>query len=52
MIAARVGDYSPRAFFVAQRRNLVVGAAQFECADGLKIFRLEIENVAVIFEGD
>jgi hypothetical protein len=43
MIAARIGDDSAAAFFICQRSDLVVGAAQFEGADGLKVFELKAE---------
>jgi hypothetical protein len=52
VIAAGVGYYAPGAFFVGERRDLVVGAAQFECADGLKIFRLQIESAAFVSQRD
>jgi hypothetical protein len=52
VIAAGVGDYAAGAFFVGQRRDLVVGAAEFEGADGLKVFRLEIKPAAFVFQRD
>jgi hypothetical protein len=52
VIAARVGDYAAGTFFVGQRRDFVVRTAQFEGADGLKVFRLEIESAAFVFERD
>jgi hypothetical protein len=41
MIAAGVGDDAAFPFFFAERGDLVVGAAEFERADGLQIFRLQ-----------
>jgi hypothetical protein len=47
VIAARIRDHSAAAFFICQRSDLVVGAAQFEGADGLQVFELE-EELALI----
>jgi hypothetical protein len=52
VIAARIGDDAAGAFFVRQRRDLVVRAAQFEGADGLEVFRLEIESAALVLQRD
>ena len=42
VIAAGVGDDAPPAFGLAQLRDGVVGATQFEAADGLQAFRFQI----------
>ena len=47
VIAARIGNDPAPAFFIAKRCDLVVGAAQFEGADGLQVFELE-EELALI----
>src|SRR5207244_3777371 len=47
MISAGVGDHSTLALFIAQRSNLVVGAAQFESTDGLQVLWLEIKLAVV-----
>jgi hypothetical protein len=52
MIAAGIGDNAARSLIVAQRRDFVVCAAEFEGADRLQVFRLEVEPVAVPFQGD
>jgi hypothetical protein len=52
MISARVCDDTAGTFFVSERCNLVVSATQFESADGLQIFRLEIKLAAVPLEGN
>jgi hypothetical protein len=43
VIAARIGDDSAAAFFVAKGCDFVICAAQFESADGLQVFELEVE---------
>ena len=50
MIAAGIRDDAAGAFFVAERCDLVVSATQFEGADGLQVFRFEIENEAFVFQ--
>jgi hypothetical protein len=40
------------AFFIGQRCDLVVSAAQFEGSDGLQVFGLEIESAAFVFQWD
>jgi hypothetical protein len=52
VVAAGVGDDAAGALFVGERRDLVVRAAQFEGADGLEVFRLQIESLAFVFQGD
>jgi hypothetical protein len=52
VVAAGVSDDAAGAFFVGERGDLVVRAAQFEGADGLKIFRLQIEREAFVFQRD
>jgi hypothetical protein len=47
VIAARIGNNATAAFFVSQRCDLVISAAQLESADGLQIFELE-EQPALI----
>jgi hypothetical protein len=41
MIPAGISNHSAPAFFFAQVRNLVIGATQFEGADGLEVFEFE-----------
>jgi hypothetical protein len=43
VIAAGVGNHSATALFGGERRDLVIGAAQFEGADGLLVFELQVE---------
>jgi hypothetical protein len=52
MVAAGISDDAARALFFGQGCDLVVSAAQLECADGLQIFRLEVKSVAVPLEGN
>jgi hypothetical protein len=52
VIAAGVGDDAAGAFFVSQRGDFVVRATQFECADGLEVFGLQIERAALVFQRD
>jgi hypothetical protein len=52
MIPARISDDAASAFFICERRDFVVRAAEFECANGLQIFRLQIELPVVPFEGN
>jgi hypothetical protein len=47
MIAAGVGDDAAAPVNFRKGSDLVVSATQFERADGLKIFRLEVEPAAV-----
>ena len=47
MIAAGIGNDSAAAFFVAKGCDLVIGAAQLESADRLKVFELK-EELALI----
>ncbi len=42
VIAAGVRDNAAAAFFVSERGNLVISAAQFEGADGLQVFELQV----------
>ncbi len=48
VIAAGIGDDAAAMFFRREGSDLVIGAAQFERADRLKIFRLEVK-LAVVF---
>jgi hypothetical protein len=41
MVAARISNHATLAFLCRKGRNLVVGATQFECADGLKVLELK-----------
>jgi hypothetical protein len=43
MISARVGDDSVTALLRRERRDLVEGPTNLECADRLKVFRLEVK---------
>jgi hypothetical protein len=52
VIAAGVSDDAAGAFFVRQRGDFVVRATQFEGADGLEVFRLQIKDAAFIFQRD
>ena len=47
MVAAGVGDDAALAVFFRERGDLVVGSAQFEGADGLLVFGLEVESARV-----
>ncbi len=47
MVAAGIADDATAALVVREGRDLVVGAAQFEGADGLKVLGLEVEFVFV-----
>jgi hypothetical protein len=51
MISAGVGDDAVAAVSLRQGSDLVVGAAQFERSDRLKIFRLEIKLTTVVKVG-
>jgi len=47
MISAGIGDDAATALVFGKGRDLVVCATQFECADRLQVFRLEVEATAV-----
>jgi len=47
VIAARIRDDSAAAFFVCERRDLVISAAQLESAYRLQVFELQ-EKLALI----
>ncbi len=49
VIAAGVGNHSAAAVFCRERGDLVVSTAQFERADRLLVFGLEVETAAVGF---
>ena len=46
MVASRGGNNTPAQFFLGQVRHLVVGAANFERKDRLKVFALKKNIVA------
>jgi len=52
VVAARIGDDAAGAFCVGERRDLVVRAAQLEGTDGLKVFGLQVESPAFVFQLD
>ncbi len=52
VVAAGVGDDAAPALVIGERGDLVVGAAQFEGADGLEALRLEIELAARLRAGN
>jgi hypothetical protein len=47
VIATGIGDDAAATVLLGKRRDLVVGAAQLERADGLAILRLEVKLTAV-----
>jgi hypothetical protein len=47
VVAARVGDHTAGTFFFREGGDFVVGAAEFEGADGLLVFRLEQEAARI-----
>jgi hypothetical protein len=47
VIPAGVGDHAAAVLFRGEGGDLVIGAAQFERPDRLKIFRLEIKLAAI-----